>query len=93
MYDPYDEKILGRRFEGHTDAVWSLAIHHDHLVSCAADDTVKLWSIEGAVCKETYSNEAHGTPNDVAFLNKEPNKVLVTWTHQILTIVDIETGN
>jgi len=92
LYDPYDEKILGRRFEGHSDAVWSLAIHGDQLVSCAADDTVKLWSIEGAVCKQTYENEAHGTPNDVAFLNKEPNKVLITWTHQILTIVDIETG-
>ena len=91
LYDPYDAKILGRRFEGHQDAVWSLAISQDNLLSCSADESVKLWSIEGAVCKHTYTNENNGTPNDVAF-HKEQNKVLITWTHQILTIVDIEAG-
>ena len=82
---------MGRRFEGHTDAVWSLAIQHDVLLSCSADDSVKLWTIEDAQCKHSYTNEANGTPNDVAF-HKEQNKVLITWTHQILTIVDIEAG-
>ena len=71
--------------------MWSLAISQDNLLSCSADESVKLWSIEGAVCKHTYTNENNGTPNDVAF-HKEQNKVLITWTHQILTIVDIEAG-
>lgn len=71
--------------------MWSLVVQHDVLLSCSADDSVKLWSIEDAQCKHSYSNEANGTPNDVAF-HKEQNKVLITWTHQILTIVDIEAG-
>jgi WD40 repeat protein len=29
---------------GHTDAVWGLAVHHTHLLSCSADGTVRLWS-------------------------------------------------
>ena len=32
-------------FRGHEDSVWGLAVHpnNNHLLSCSADGTVKLW--------------------------------------------------
>lgn len=40
--------MVGGCLSGHTDAVWGLAFHpqRQHLLSCAADSTVRLWSAD-----------------------------------------------
>ena len=76
MYDPWSESILGRRFIGHTDAVWSLSVQNDNLLTCSADGTVKIWNIETAEVKFNYSNEVNGTPSDAKF-TKESKKIII----------------
>lgn len=41
-----DPHLFGETLVAHTDAVWDLAYHidTDHLLSCSADGTCKLWS-------------------------------------------------
>lgn len=92
LYDPWSESILGRRFIGHTDSVWSLSVMSDNLLSCSGDGTVKIWNIENAEVKFNYSNEENGVPSDAKF-TKDTNKIIISWTNNYLTVVDIETGN
>ena len=76
LYDPWSESILGRRFIGHTDAVWSLSVQNDNLLSCSSDGTVKIWNIETAEVKFNYSNEVNGRPSDAKF-TKESKKIII----------------
>jgi len=92
LYDPWSESILGRRFIGHTDAVWSLSVQNDNLLSCSSDGTVKIWNIETAEVKFNYSNEVNGRPSDAKF-TKESKKIIISWSNNFLTMVDIETGS
>jgi len=92
LYDPWSESILGRRFVGHTDSVWSLSVQNDNLLTCSADGTVKIWNIETAEVKFNYSNEVNGIPSDAKF-TKEFKKIIISWTNNFLTMVDIETGS
>ena len=41
-----DPHLIGETLVAHTDAVWDLAYHidTDHLLSCSADGTCKLWN-------------------------------------------------
>ena len=41
-----DASTIGSTLTGHTNAVWDLAIHHqqNHLLSCSADGTCRLWN-------------------------------------------------
>lgn len=83
---------MGRRFIGHTDAVWSLSVQNDNLLSCSSDETVKIWNIETAEVKFNYSNEVNGRPSDAKF-TKESKKIIISWSNNFLTMVDIETGS
>ena len=67
---------MGRRFIGHTDAVWSLSVQNDNLLSCSSDGTVKIWNIETAEVKFNYSNEVNGRPSDAKF-TKESKKIII----------------
>lgn len=43
-----EPSVVGGSLSGHTDAVWGLTFHpqRQHLLSCAADSTVRLWSAD-----------------------------------------------
>ncbi|XP_017772986.1 PREDICTED: striatin-3 isoform X2 [Nicrophorus vespilloides] len=67
-YDLFEPEVLEKKLEGHTDAVWGLAMHHNQtrelLLSCSADGTVRLWQPKTDVRmhdaetgKMLYSNE------------------------------------
>lgn len=45
-YDLFEPEVLNTTLQGHTDAVWGLSVlnSRQHLLSCAADGTVKLWA-------------------------------------------------
>ena len=50
----------------------------------------KLWNIEEATIKWNYVGETNGTPVDCKF-TREANQILISWTNNILTLVDVET--
>lgn len=54
-YDLFEPEVLNCTLNGHTDAVWGLSVLHSrqHLVSCAADGTVKLWAPHSKVSRYT----------------------------------------
>ena len=55
-----DPNICGETFTAHTDAVWDLAYHidTDHLLSCSADGTCKLWNPSSKTpLVESYTHE------------------------------------
>ncbi|MPC23813.1 Striatin-3 [Portunus trituberculatus] len=47
-YDSYEPSVVAGSLSGHTDAVWGLTFNpqRQHLISCAADSTVRLWSAD-----------------------------------------------
>lgn len=64
-YDLFEPDVLNTTLQGHTDAVWGLSYLHSrqHLVSCAADGTVKLWAPHTKV-------SVNDSINDTMFINK-----------------------
>jgi len=84
---------LGRQFIGHSDAVWSIQVFQDLLLSCSADDSIKIWNCESGEIKLNYTNQEAGTPSDAKF-TKDASKIIVSWREtELLTMVDLETGN
>ncbi|KAI4463087.1 striatin [Holotrichia oblita] len=94
-YDLFEPEVLNCTLSGHTDAVWGLSVLHSrqHLVSCAADGTVKLWAphSEGALLN-TFTSEADGIPSSVDFVNDEPNRIVAAFNSSHSIIFDTETG-
>ena len=91
LYDPWEKEILGRRFIGHSDAVWNLDIRGEELLSTSADGTIKLWNLGSAEVKASHENEKFGIPISAQFTAEE-NKIVTGWTGEKLTVVDLETG-
>jgi len=44
-----DGSILHAQLRVHTDAVWGLSVQGSKMLSCSADGTVKLWSIDNSI--------------------------------------------
>eukprot|EP01086_Lenisia_limosa_P016560 TRINITY_DN6456_c0_g1_i1.p1 TRINITY_DN6456_c0_g1~~TRINITY_DN6456_c0_g1_i1.p1 ORF type:complete len:323 (+),score=81.89 TRINITY_DN6456_c0_g1_i1:42-1010(+) len=44
-------------YDGHKGAIWHIDVDHDskRLVSCSADDTVKLWEVETGHCLHSWT--------------------------------------
>lgn len=57
-YDPYDS-LQARMFVGHTDIVWDVLAHpvEQTLVSCSADETIKVWNSQTGDVTHTFSEE------------------------------------
>ncbi|XP_070499649.1 striatin-3 [Chironomus tepperi] len=94
-YDSYDPDVLKCSLEGHTDAVWRLAVNHTkgNLVSASSDGTVKLWSPQSKIpLLNTYSNETEGIPTSVDFVRDETDKIVVSYKSAVSIIHDVETG-
>lgn len=98
-YDNYDAEVLRASLEGHTDAIWGLAVNHTkgNLLSCSADGTVKLWSPTAAATTQllaTYTQEA-ATPDDIPtsidFVRDELDKLVAAYQNSNCVIYDTET--
>jgi striatin 1/3/4 len=57
-YEPYDS-LQDRVFIGHTDIVWDVLIHpvEQILVSCSADETIKVWNSKSSNLLHTFREE------------------------------------
>ncbi|XP_041775019.1 striatin-4 isoform X3 [Anopheles merus] len=95
-YDSYDPEVMRCTIDGHTDAVWGLAVNHakNTLVSCSADGTVKLWSPSGKIPTNstTFTSETEGVPTSVDFVKDQIDRIVVAYSSTHCIIYDTETG-
>ncbi|XP_067830940.1 striatin-3-like [Heptranchias perlo] len=94
-YDTYDDTILSRTLNGHTNTVWGLAfsIPKNRLISCSADGTVRLWdATANPACVSTYNRDKeNGIPTSVAFVS-DPNHAVASFTSGEVVIYDLQTS-
>ncbi|XP_069166628.1 striatin-3 isoform X2 [Procambarus clarkii] len=94
-YDSYEPSVVGGSLSGHTDAVWGLTFHpqRQHLLSCAADSTVRLWSADPrSPLLSTYAVEKDGIPTSVDFVYESSNQFVCSFNTANCVIFDLETG-
>lgn len=102
--DPYDRHGQGvdyhlRRLEGHTDAIWSLALHPHlpHVLSASSDDTIRLWDYERQdpllhTLTLTDSSGRTHTPTSVDIVQTNLAQCIASYTSSSLALFDLETG-
>ncbi|XP_058820105.1 striatin-3 isoform X2 [Topomyia yanbarensis] len=95
-YDSYDPEVMKCTLDGHTNAVWGLAVNHakNSLVSCSADGTVKLWTPSGKIpqLNTTFTSETEGVPTSVDFVRDQTDRIVVAYSSTHCIIYDTETG-
>ncbi|XP_049622541.1 striatin-3 [Suncus etruscus] len=95
-YDTYEPNILAGTLVAHTDAVWGLAYSgtKNHLLSCSADGTVRLWNPQEKLpCICTYNgNKEHGIPTSVDFIGCDPAHMVTSFSTGNTVIYDLETS-
>ncbi|KAK9496640.1 hypothetical protein O3M35_013080 [Rhynocoris fuscipes] len=94
-YDSFESSVLGCKLIGHTDAVWRLVSHpqRQHLLSCSADGTLKLWSPQSKTqLLQTFSSEQDGVPTSCDFVRDEADKMVAAFTSGHCVLFDLETG-
>lgn len=95
-YDSYDPEVMRCTLDGHTNAVWGLAVNHtkNSLVSCSADGTVKLWTPSGKIpqLNNTFTSETEGIPTSVDFVRDQTDRIVVAYSSTHCLIYDTETG-
>jgi len=93
LFGPYDPNLIGETLVAHTDVVWDLAYHidTDHLLSCSADGTCKLWNPSSkSPLVQTYSSE-DGIPTSVSFINTDTGQIAASYTNENCVLFDMET--
>ncbi|XP_062824306.1 striatin-3 isoform X4 [Anolis carolinensis] len=95
-YDTYEPNVLAGTLIGHTDAVWGLAYSgiKNHLLSCSADGSIRLWSPpEKVPCICTYNgNREYGIPTSVDFIGCDPAHMVTSFSTGSTVIYDLETS-
>ncbi|XP_054826646.1 striatin-3 isoform X3 [Eublepharis macularius] len=95
-YDTYEPNVLAGTLIAHTDAVWGLAYSgiKNHLLSCSADGTVRLWNpSEKVPCICTYNgNREYGIPTSVDFIGCDPAHMVTSFSTGNTVIYDLETS-
>ncbi|CAH0561078.1 unnamed protein product [Brassicogethes aeneus] len=94
-YDLFEPDILSSTLQGHSDAVWGLSVlnSRQHLLSCSADGSVKLWAPHSKVqFLNTFTSEQDGVPSSVDFTRDETNRVVASYASSHCVIFDTETA-
>ncbi|XP_062973838.1 striatin-3 isoform X3 [Elgaria multicarinata webbii] len=95
-YDTYEPNVLAGTLIAHKDAVWGLAYSgiKNHLLSCSADGSVRLWNpSEKVPCICTYNgNREYGIPTSVDFIGCDPAHMVTSFSTGNTVIYDLETS-
>ncbi|XP_044732454.1 striatin isoform X3 [Chrysoperla carnea] len=92
-YDSFEPSVLSASLEGHTDAIWGLAVHNQRLqlLSASADGTVKLWSPQTKVpLLNSFTTEQDAVPTSVDFVRDETNRIISAYNNGYCIIYDSE---
>jgi striatin 1/3/4 len=104
LYAPFDAGMRLARFEGHTDAIWDVALHplRPVLATASADGTVKVWSTDDLSSPLKLSWGYFGTdseeesrsivPTSVDVCHSDLRKLAVAWQDSVVKLFDVETG-
>ncbi|XP_077862092.1 striatin-3-like [Saccoglossus kowalevskii] len=88
--------VLTDTLIAHTDAIWDLAYDatRHHLLSCSADNTVRLWSPQSKTpLLNTYTGERDdGTPTSVDFVRCDPSQMVTGYSSATAVLYDLETA-
>ncbi|KAK3718788.1 hypothetical protein QZH41_014041 [Actinostola sp. cb2023] len=96
-YGPYSPNVKRNLLEGHTDAVWGLAVQTNslQLLSCSSDGTCKLWN---PTLKSPLLNtfildkETTAIPTSIDFLRMESSQMVVSYSNACCAVFDLETA-
>lgn len=112
-HDPYTNHGYASPFEslslsGHDDAVWSVSVSGNSLLSASSDETIRVWSLSKIADHTPIPNYPSPSSNDhflqnviqldnfvptcVTALPNDPSRFVVSSTSGELALVDIETG-
>lgn len=104
-YDPYEASVLRGALSGHSDAVWSVAYSpaHQRLISCSADETLRVWDAADTKPALTVIRPELGAPSSLDLLSSDPSLMVCSFasgnigifsleTHQLLLRLDSEPG-
>ncbi|EJD53232.1 WD40 repeat-like protein [Auricularia subglabra TFB-10046 SS5] len=106
-YAPYDHSRQKAILEGHTDAVWDLALVRDEtlLVSCGADGSVKVWDVSGPNPTLKLTWGYHGAGAEESDKNREVvgataleaiktdlRTLAVAFRDGVIKLFDLDTG-
>jgi striatin 1/3/4 len=100
QYDSYSPNVFLKYLNGHTDAVWSLALADNTLASVSADSTIRIWNpfnidelSETGYCLSCLNeNKNEGTPSSLDFINNDKSRLITSFGVTHHNLYDIETS-
>ncbi len=69
QYDPYSPSVFVKNLNGHTDAIWSMALIDNTLASVSADSTIRIWNPFSSIDETTENKYC------LSCLNEDKSKV------------------
>jgi striatin 1/3/4 len=102
-YDVYNSNIYVKSLIGHTDAVWSICLNGDTLVSASSDRSLSIWKPFNQIDDPRLATiQLDHKPTSITF-NSQNSQQLITsfdrYTHQIFdietckSIIDLKSDN
>jgi WD40 repeat protein len=97
-----DPSVFLKSLNGHTDAVWNMALVDNTLATVSADSTVRIWnpfSIDeldetAATCLTCFNEDKSegAVPTSVDFVNNESSRIVASFGASHHTLFDVETS-
>lgn len=101
QYDPYSSKVYVKSLKGHTDAVWSMILVDNVLISISADSTVRVWNpfgideLDETNCTATKiinESKQEGVPTSLDFINNDKSRIVTSFGSTHHNVYDLETS-
>lgn len=101
QYDAYSPSVYVKSLNGHTDAVWSMILVDNTLVSISADATIRIWNPFGideldeassSPVKCINESKEEGIPTSIDFINNEKSRIVTSFGDTHHNVYDIETS-
>lgn len=92
-YDVYNSNIYVKSLIGHTDAVWSMCLNGDTLVSSSSDRSISIWKPFNDVEDTRLSTiQLDYIPTSINFNSQNSQQIIAAFDRHNHQIFDIESG-